>query len=124
MFTLETQAEPADLSARGIVARNRLGQEVGVARLAGEPPASGESAPAARLQALDVHAGVRGSGIGRALVEASAARAREQGWTELRCRTPRAVAGFLQRVGFSAREAAPEGDAAGAWQEMVRILPA
>ncbi|MFZ4651447.1 MAG: YbgC/FadM family acyl-CoA thioesterase [Rubrivivax sp.] len=124
MFTLEMQAEPGDLSEQGIVARNRLGQEVGVARLGGDAPASGDSAPAGRLQTLDVHAGVRGSGIGRALVEAAASGAREQGWAELRCRTPRALAGFLQRVGFSAREPAVQDDAAGSWQEMVRLLPA
>ena len=115
---LQERRAPPGLSCR---LRNRLGQEVGTASLTDVEDGSAAGTRAMRVQEFQVHPGVRGSGLGRRLVQAAAQAARERGAAELLLCAPQAQLGFLQRVGFAVRSQGQE-DGGAAWVEAARAV--
>ena len=92
--------DAADATALHALAVNRLGQDLGCARLL---PARQGVAALQRVAALPT---LRGAGVGRALVQALAGAAVRRGDAALQAEAPEAAAGFLQRCGFSAAPSA------------------
>lgn len=97
------------------VARNRLGLALATGRLLAPAPGVGQ------IGRMAVHASLRGSGIGRAVLDALVQAAQARGDTEVLLHAQTSAEGFYRRAGFSAR--GPVFDEAGiAHQEMVRAL--
>lgn len=89
------QPDAGDAGSRHAVARNRFGRPVAAARLVPLDARQG------RLDRVQVHPLLQGSGIGRVLVEAVVADARAAGLEILQTRVPAPVAGFFRRQGFT-----------------------
>ncbi len=90
-----------DSTATHVLARNRMGLAVGCGRLV---PCDGRIGQIGRMSVL--HA-VRGGGVGRALLAALVAQARQQGLHTLRLQAQRSAVGFYARAGFVAAHAEP-----------------
>ena len=115
--------EAADATALHALAVNRLGQDLGCARLL--PARQGVAA----LQRVATLPTLRGAGVGRALVQALASAAARRGDAALQAEVPdelQAAAGFLQRCGFSAAPTAggPAQAAPGAQAAAPAVSPA
>ena len=107
--------DAGDAHCTHAVARNRLGLALATGRLLA--PASG----VAQIGRMAVHASLRGSGIGRAVLDALMQAATARGDTEVLLHAQTSAEGFYRRVGFSPR--GPVFDEAGiTHQEMVRAL--
>ena len=105
-------ADPACVHA---VAYNRFGLPLATGRLLEHVPGTAKIGRMAVLQAL------RGSGVGRAVLEALMAAARQRGDREVLLHAQTSAEAFYQRSGFMAR--GPRFDEAGiAHVEMVRAL--
>ncbi len=97
------------------VARNRLGLALATGRLLAPAPG------VAQIGRMAVHAAMRGSGIGRAVLDALVQAARARGDTQVLLHAQTSAQGFYRRAGFSPR--GPVFDEAGIpHQEMVLAL--
>ena len=107
--------DAADALARHAVAFNRLGRALGTGRLLAVEPG------VARIGRMAVLAGVRGAGIGRPLLAALLAAARQRGDREVLLHAQASAVGFYARAGFTPRGPAFE-EAGIAHQEMFITL--
>ena len=104
-----------DARALHVVAFNRLGRALGTSRLLGIGPG------VAKIARMAVVASVRGAGIGRPMLDALVAAARQRGDRELLLHSQASAVGFYLRAGFALRGPAFE-EAGIAHQEMVLSL--
>lgn len=93
----ELEWDDADNDAVHAVARNRLGHSLATGRLTRHAPGVG------RIGRMAVARSMRGSGIGRTVLEALIAAARERGDTEVVLHAQMGAATFYSRAGFTAR---------------------
>jgi YbgC/YbaW family acyl-CoA thioester hydrolase len=112
----ELEYDAADAGAVHAVAVNRLGRVLATGRLLGaDEPHTG------RIGRMAVHRALRGSGVGRQVLEALAEAARARGDQQVMLHAQQSAIGFYLRAGFL-----PRGDAfveAGIpHQEMVRAV--
>jgi YbgC/YbaW family acyl-CoA thioester hydrolase len=112
----ELEYDVADAEAVHAVAVNRLGHVLATGRLlAAEEPRTG------RIGRMAVHRALRGSGVGRQVLEALADAARARGDTAVMLHAQQSAIGFYLRAGFQ-----PRGEAfveAGIpHQEMIRVV--
>ena len=91
--------DAADATAVHALARNRMGVAVATGRLVAAGPDVGKIGRMAVCQAL------RGSGVGRAVLDALLQAARQRGDREVRLHAQSSAVGFYLRAGFSARGA-------------------
>ena len=111
----EMEWDAADADCVHAVAYNRFGLPLATGRLLEHVPGTAKIGRMAVLQAL------RGSGVGRAVLEALMAAARQRGDREVLLHAQTSAEAFYQRSGFMAR--GPRFDEAGiAHVEMVRAL--
>lgn len=108
----EADADPSTVHA---VARNLLGHAVGTGRLLVHAPGT------ARIGRMAVARGVRGAGVGRALLDALLAVARGRGDREAVLHAQCSAEAFYRRAGFAPRGAVFE-EAGIAHVEMARAL--
>jgi YbgC/YbaW family acyl-CoA thioester hydrolase len=112
----ELEWDEADAKAIHVVAFNRLGQAVATGRLLEQQPG------VARIGRMAVDRTLRGSGVGRQVLQALLAAAGARGDREAVLHAQRSAAGFYRGMGFDARGA--EFDEAGIPHiEMARPLP-
>ncbi|HMO44662.1 MAG TPA: YbgC/FadM family acyl-CoA thioesterase [Rubrivivax sp.] len=111
----ELEWDAADASCVHAVAYNRFGMALGTGRLLEHAPG------VSKIGRMAVRQSLRGSAIGRALLDRLAGCARERGDRELLLHAQLSAAGFYARAGFSAR-GAPFDEAGIAHVEMVRAL--
>ena len=104
-----------DGAALHVVARNRLGMTLGTGRLLTLAPGVG------KVGRMAVIAALRGSQVGRRMLDALVDAARERGLREVRLHAQASAIGFYLRAGF-ATHGAPFEEAGIAHQEMVRVL--
>jgi YbgC/YbaW family acyl-CoA thioester hydrolase len=103
VFTLEQgidaalDGDGADAAAVHVVARNRLGQVVGTGRLLRGEPGSG------RIGRMAVIAPLRGSAVGRQLLDALVQAARTRGDREAMLHAQASAVGFYRRLGWQTR---------------------
>ena len=109
----ELEWDAADASAVHAVAYNALGRPLGTGRLLAPQPGTG------KIGRMAVSAGLRGAGVGRAVLDALLAQARQRGDREVLLHAQASAVGFYRRAGFVAR-GAPFEEAGIAHQEMVR----
>ncbi len=109
----ELEWDSADNAALHAVARNRFGMTLGAGRMVAL------QAGVAKIGRMAVLRSSRGSGIGRALLEALASNARESGCHELVLHAQRSAESFYASAGFAPRGAGFE-EAGIAHIEMVR----
>jgi len=95
----EMEWDAADETCLHALACNRLGQPLATGRLLVLAPGVGKIGRMAVLRAL------RGSQIGRQVLDALVARAREQGWRELLLHAQLSAENFYLRAGFARRGA-------------------
>ena len=107
--------DAADAVAVHAVAFNRLGRALGTGRLLAVEPG------VARIGRMAVLAGVRGAGVGRPLLAALLAAARQRGDREVLLHAQASAVGFYARTGFTPRGPAFE-EAGIAHQEMFITL--
>jgi YbgC/YbaW family acyl-CoA thioester hydrolase len=93
----EMEWDEADRNAVHALARNRLGMALATGRLA--QPAPG----VAKIGRMAVRQSARGSGVGRAVLDALARVAKERGDREVVLNAQVSAAAFYTRAGFSAR---------------------
>ncbi len=93
----EMEWDEADASATHAVAYNRLGQAVATGRLLPHAPGVGRIGRMAAARVL------RGSGLGKAVLRALMAAARERGEPEVMLHAQRSAEGFYAGLGFTAR---------------------
>ena len=105
----------ADAEAVHAVAFNRLGLPVATGRLLAGVPGS------ARIGRMAAHRFLRGSGLGRAVLEQLVDTARGRGDHEVRLHAQCAVEGFYSRLGFR-RAGEPFNEAGIPHIEMVKAL--
>jgi YbgC/YbaW family acyl-CoA thioester hydrolase len=105
----------ADAAAVHVVARNRLGQAVGTGRLLRGEPGSG------RIGRMAVIAPLRGSAVGRQLLDALVQAARSRGDREAMLHAQASAVGFYRRLGWQPR-GEPFSEAGIEHQEMVLPL--
>ena len=111
----EMEWDAADADCLHAVAYNRFGLPLATGRLLEHVPGTAKIGRMAVVQAL------RGSGVGRAVLEALMAAARQRGEREVLLHAQTSAETFYQRSGFMAR--GPRFDEAGiAHVEMVRAL--
>jgi len=111
----EMEWDAADAVAVHAVAFNRFGMALATGRLLEHVPGT------AKIGRMAVRAAMRGSGIGRAVLDALMAAARERGDREVLLHAQLSAAPFYSRAGFVPR--GPQFDEAGiAHVEMVRSL--
>jgi YbgC/YbaW family acyl-CoA thioester hydrolase len=91
------ERDAADADATHALARNRLGLALGTGRMLEQPPG------VARIGRMAVRRGMRGSGVGRALLDALVHAARKQGRREVLLHAQSSAAGFYLQAGFTAR---------------------
>ncbi len=96
-IALELESDAADALALHAVARNRLGMALATGRLL--PPDAG----GARIGRLAVQRELRGSGVGRQVLEALAQRSRERGDREVALHAQASAVPFYARAGFVER---------------------
>jgi YbgC/YbaW family acyl-CoA thioester hydrolase len=89
-------SDEADAGAVHALARNRAGRAVGSGRLVQRSDGSG------KIGRMAVDAGVRGAGVGRALLQALVAAARARGLQTLVLHAQASAVGFYQRQGWQA----------------------
>jgi predicted GNAT family N-acyltransferase len=107
--------DEADATCVHALARNRLGVALATGRMLEHRPG------VARIGRMAVARTLRGSGVGRAVLEALLRAARERGLQEVLLHAQTSAAGFYRRAGFAAR--GPEFEEAGiAHIEMTRTL--
>jgi YbgC/YbaW family acyl-CoA thioester hydrolase len=104
-----------DGQALHVVARNRLGMTLGTGRLLTLATGVG------KIGRMAVIAALRGSQVGRHMLDALVDAARARGLRELRLHAQASAIGFYLRAGFAAH-GAPFEEAGIAHQEMVRAL--
>jgi YbgC/YbaW family acyl-CoA thioester hydrolase len=92
----DLMADDEDLAAVHALARNRLGVAVASGRLLQPEPG------VAKIGRLATHAGVRGAGIGAAVLQALMDAARARGDREVRLMAQTSAQGFYQRAGYQA----------------------
>jgi YbgC/YbaW family acyl-CoA thioester hydrolase len=110
----ELEWDDADASALHAVARNRFGRVLGTGRLIEPAPCIGKVGRMAVLQSA------RGGGVGRAVLDALMAAARQRGLGEVMLHAQVSAVPFYTRAGFSPR--GPGFEVAGiAHQEMCRV---
>jgi YbgC/YbaW family acyl-CoA thioester hydrolase len=110
----EIEADAADATAVHALARNRLGLAVGTGRLL-----AAEGGHPARIGRMAVRRDLRGSQVGRAVLDALLAHARARGEPEVMLHAQVSALGFYLRAGFAKH--GPEFEEAGiAHQEMRR----
>lgn len=95
----EMEWDEADATCLHAVAYNRLGQPVATGRLLQPEPDVGQ------IGRMAVHPVLRGAGVGRSVLLALAAAARERGDSDLILHAQRTAEGFYRRLGFL-----PEGE--------------
>jgi YbgC/YbaW family acyl-CoA thioester hydrolase len=93
----ELEWDADDATALHAVAFNRLGQAVGTGRLLQATPGMG------RIGRMAVHEVLRGSGVGRAIVQALMDAARARGDREVMLHAQRSAQAFYASLGFSPR---------------------
>jgi YbgC/YbaW family acyl-CoA thioester hydrolase len=91
---VEIERDAQDLSARHVVARNRLGQAVGAGRLVA---LDGRVGKIGRMAVLPT---VRGASVGRAMLMALVSEARHAGLQSVILHAQSPIVGFYQRQGF------------------------
>jgi YbgC/YbaW family acyl-CoA thioester hydrolase len=96
---VEEEWDAADALCVHAVAYNRLGMPVGTGRLL--PAEAGVS----KIGRMAVHEVLRGTGVGRQLLQALMARARERGDEAIALHAQRSAQGFYEGLGFSAQGA-------------------
>jgi YbgC/YbaW family acyl-CoA thioester hydrolase len=94
---LEMESDEADIGAVHAVAYNGLGQAIGTGRLLQHAAGSG------KIGRMAVHRVLRGSSLGRELLHALMAHARERGDAEVMLHAQRTAQGFYSRLGFQPR---------------------
>ena len=121
VFVIE-QNIPADLEWDGAdddavhaVTFNRLGSAVGTGRMLVHEPG------VARIGRMAVRGGLRGSGVGRAVLDALLDAARNRGDWQALLHAQSAAVSFYERAGF-VKEGEPFDEAGIAHQTMVRML--
>jgi predicted GNAT family N-acyltransferase len=87
------------------VACNRLGKPLATGRLLEHVPGT------AKIGRMAVRADMRGSAVGRAVLDALMARARDRGDREVLLHAQSSAAGFYRKAGFTTR--GPEFEEAG-----------
>lgn len=93
----ELEWDVADAGAVHAVAYNRIGHAVGTGRLLPHVPG------VAKIGRMAVSQAVRGSGVGRAMLEALMAQAKARGDREVLLHAQASAASFYTRAGFNAR---------------------
>jgi len=104
-----------DAQATHVVARNRLGMVLGTGRLLDVEPGVG------KIGRMAVVAAMRGSQVGRRMLDALVDAARGQGLHEVRLNAQASAVGFYERNGFAAL-GAPFEEAGIVHRQMVRSL--
>ncbi|OOG39679.1 YbgC/FadM family acyl-CoA thioesterase [Polaromonas sp. A23] len=94
---MEMEWDEADATAVHAVAYNGLGQAIGTGRLLQHAAGSG------KIGRMAVHRVLRGSSLGRELLKALMAAARERGDAEVMLHAQRSAEGFYSRLGFQPR---------------------
>lgn len=94
---LEMEWDEADKTAVHAVAYNGLGQPIGTGRLLQHAPGS------AKIGRMAVNRVLRGSSLGRELLNALVAQAEKRGDTEVLLHAQRSAEGFYARLGFAPR---------------------
>lgn len=94
---MDMEWDEADATAVHVVAYNGLGQAIGTGRLLQHAAGSG------KIGRMAVHRVLRGSSLGRELLHALMAAARERGDTEVLLHAQRSAEGFYNRLGFQPR---------------------
>jgi YbgC/YbaW family acyl-CoA thioester hydrolase len=107
--------DAGDAQCLHALARNRLGLALATGRLLQAAPG------VARIGRMAVLPALRGSGVGRAVLDALVAAARQRGDHEVQLHAQASAAAFYQRAGFQVRGEAFE-EAGIAHIEMVRAL--
>ncbi|MEO7151933.1 MAG: YbgC/FadM family acyl-CoA thioesterase [Burkholderiaceae bacterium] len=103
-----------DVQSEHAVAINRLGTALATGRLLRRPDGS------ARVGRMAVLRGLRGGGVGRAVLEALLGLARQQGATQVELHAQADAVGFYARAGFVA-EGEPFDEAGIVHQRMLRL---
>lgn len=93
-------ADGADAEALHVLARNRLGQAVGTGRLLRGEGAGGR---VGRIGRMAVIAPLRGSAVGRRLLDALVQAARSRGDREVMLHAQASAVGFYRRLGWQPR---------------------
>ena len=94
----ELEYDVADAEAVHAVAANRLGRVLATGRLlAADEPRTG------RIGRMAVHRALRGSGVGRQVLEALAGAARARGDVQVMLHAQQSAIGFYERAGFRPR---------------------
>jgi YbgC/YbaW family acyl-CoA thioester hydrolase len=94
---LEMEWDEADQTAVHVVAYNGLGQAIGTGRLLQHAPGS------AKIGRMAVNRVLRGSSLGRELLNALVAEAEQRGDSEVLLHAQRSAEGFYTRLGFAPR---------------------
>jgi YbgC/YbaW family acyl-CoA thioester hydrolase len=94
---LEMEWDEADKTAVHAVAYNGLGQAIGTGRLLQYTPGSG------KIGRMAVNRVLRGSSLGRELLNALVAQAEQRGDSEVLLHAQRSAEGFYARLGFAPR---------------------
>jgi len=105
----------ADAQAVHALVRNRLGQPLGTGRLVSQAPGVG------RIGRMAVHRALRGSQVGREVLDALVQASRDRGDHEVMLMAQASAVGFYLRCGFAPR-GAPFEEAGIAHQEMALTL--
>ena len=112
---VEMEWDEADASCLHAVARNRFGAALATGRLLEHVPG------VAKIGRMAVLRSMRGSGVGRDVLEALMKKARESGYREVLLHAQLSAVGFYLRLGFTQRGAVFEEAGIG-HVEMVRVL--
>ena len=115
MIPAALEWDAGDAHCTHAVARNRLGLALATGRLLAPAPG------VAQIGRMAVQASMRGSGIGRAVLDALVQAAQARGDHEVLLHAQTSAEGFYRRAGFSPRGAVFD-EAGIAHQEMVRAL--
>ena len=105
----------ADAQAVHALVRNRLGQPLGTGRLVSQAPGVG------RIGRMAVHRALRGSQVGREVLDALVQASRDRGDHEVMLMAQASAVGFYLRCGFAPR-GTPFEEAGIAHQEMALTL--
>jgi YbgC/YbaW family acyl-CoA thioester hydrolase len=112
---IEMEWDEADASCLHAVAFNRFGQALATGRLLEHVPG------VAKIGRMAVMRSMRGSRVGREVLEALMRKGREQGYTEVLLHAQLSAVGFYLRAGFTQR-GEPFEEAGIGHVEMVRVL--
>ena len=98
-MALNLMSDGADAAGLHVVAYNGLGQVVATGRLIGRGKEVGQ------IGRLAVHRSLRGSGVGRQVMQALVDGAKQRGDAEVMLHAQRSAQGFYERAGFTSRGA-------------------